>query len=63
MRYRDLLWTDDFVLGVLIAIVVVGSIATAEPERFHAGYLWMLIVLPTVGFGIAAYRYKWSVDE
>ena len=58
---REYLWlfgAEEFIMSVLAVVVVTGLFATVEPEQFHAGYLWLLIVLPTVGYLSAMWRYQ-----
>jgi len=58
---REYIWlfeTEEFIMSVLTAVVVTGLIATVEPEEFHTGYLWLLIVLPAIGYLCAVWRYQ-----
>ena len=58
MRWIYLFETEEFIMAVLAAIMVTGLIATVEPEEFHAGYLWLLVVLPIIGYILAVYRHR-----
>ena len=58
MNVRRIVWSDTFILSVIIAVVVTGAIS-GTPD-FDVRYLSMLIVVPTGGFLLAWWEQRGS---